>query len=250
MTEPHAKLAKVRALLDNAESLAAQGSHEAAASYRDKAISLMVVHGIDEAMVAAAEHRREKPEQRRFVITGSYRKDKITLLNAVARGLGCQAVQATGSWVLIVVGFPADLDRADLLWTSLLLQGLNEAAKADGHAVSPLWALMGSAERGRARVSYTKSFLSGFANVVHRRLEEATARARAQYEADHGTSTALVVADRSAQVGAAFREMFPNVRKGARRRVSNDTAYGRGKDAGERADIGGARVGGQRRQLA
>ena len=42
------KLTRIRALLDNAESYAQQGNHDAAESYRNKAISLMARHGIEE----------------------------------------------------------------------------------------------------------------------------------------------------------------------------------------------------------
>lgn len=248
MTEPHAKLAKVRALLDNAESLEAKGNPEAAETYRNKAISLMAVHGIDEAMVAAAEKRRETPVQRTFTVSSRYRMDNQILLQRVAEGLGCKAVRITGTPCVHVVGFEADLDRVELLWTSLLLQGLNHVAKTPGDEIARNWRWLPASGKRTARVSFTKSFLAGFSVVVGQRLQEATDRARADYEASHGTSTDLVLADRTSRVGAAFGAAFPKVRT-MKRTVRDGAAYHRGREAGERADIGTTRVGGQRKQI-
>lgn len=242
------KLAKVRSLLDTAESLAGQGNTEAAENYRNKAISLMVTHGIDEAMVAAAAHKREEPEQRTFQVPNPYRIDKQLLLQHTAEGLGCKTVRLRNSATVHIVGFPADLDRVEMLWTSLLLQAFGEAARTSGPAISPAWEWLTGAEKGSARVSYTKSFLSGFSMVIGKRLHEATARARQAYEADHHVSTALVVVDRTKQVQATFAAAHPRVRS-VNRQVSNGTAYGRGGAAGQCADIGTTRVGGTRKQI-
>lgn len=250
MTEPHAKLAKVRGLLHTAEHLEAQGNAAAAAeTYRNKAIALMAVHGIDEAMVSAAEHRNEAPEQRTYDVANPYRLDKQILLQRVAKGLGCEAIRVSGSETVHVVGFASDLDRVELLWTSLTLQGLSHVAKTPGPEISRLWGWLPASEKRTARVSYTKSFLTGFSVVVGQRLQEATERARADYEASHGASTDLVVADRTTRVGAAYKAAFPNVRNG-KRSVRDGAAYARGRAAGERADIGAVRVGENRRRLA
>lgn len=248
MTEPHAKLAKVRALLDNAESLEAKGNPEAAELYRNKAISLMAVHGIDEAMVAAAEKRQETPVQRTLEVANPYRLDKQILLQRVAEGLGCKAVRIISTPYVHVVGFESDLDRVELLWTSLLLQGLSHVAKTPGSEISWEWAWFTASEKRTARVSFAKSFLAGFSVVVGQRLKEATDRARADYETSHSTSTDLVVADRTTRVGAAYKTAFPKVRT-TKRAVRDGAAYSQGRDAGERADIGTTRVGGQRKQI-
>ena len=242
------KLAKVRSLLDTAESLAGQGNTEAAENYRNKAISLMVTHGIDEAMVAAAAHKREEPEQRTFQVPNPYRVDKQLLLQYAAEGLGCKTVRLRNSATVHIVGFPSDLDRVEMLWTSLLLQAFGEAAQTSGPTISPAWGWLTGAEKGRARVSYTKSFLSGFSVVIGRRLHEATARARQDYETSHHVSTALVVVDRAKQVQSTFAAAHPRVRASGRQ-ISNGIAYGRGGEAGQRADIGATRVGGLRKQI-
>jgi hypothetical protein len=242
------KLAKVRSLLDTAESLATQGNTEAAENYRNKAISLMVTHGIDEAMVAAAGHKREEPEQRTFHVPNPYRVDKQFLLQYTAEGLGCKTVRITRSATVHIVGFPADLDRVEMLWTSLLLQAFGEVARTSGSTITPSWSWLTGAEKGSVRVSYTKSFLQGFSVVIGKRLYEATARARQDYEASHQVSTALVVVDRTKRVQSMFVTAFPQVST-ANRRVANGTAYGRGGDAGQRADIGTTRVGGARKQI-
>lgn len=244
------KLATIRKILALAESESELGHVEAAELHRNKAIALMVAHGIDEAMVAAAEHKNEVPEQRVYSIDNPYRVDKQVLLQWIAQPLGCKSVRIPKSTRVHLVGFPSDLDRVELLWTSLLLQVFGEVVKASGYVISPDWNYLTSAERRAARVSYTKSFFVGFGTVVCQRLVAATEQARQDYETDHGTSTALVVVDRTKKVESTFDELHPNVRKGFRRKVSNGTAYNRGGQAGERADIGATRVGGLRKQIS
>lgn len=71
------RLQKIRGLLDTAESLSAQGSTEAAETYREKAFSLMVKYQIDDALVAAAGRRvDEQPVQRRVDTPDPYGRDK------------------------------------------------------------------------------------------------------------------------------------------------------------------------------
>lgn len=254
MTNTHPKLEKVRALLNTAESLSQQGNTEAAESYRERAIAMMTSHGIDEMMLAATEKRREEIVKVRIDIPDPYSKDKGILLHQVAKGLGCKSIRITGvkDKHCYVIGFEGDVERVEMLYTSLLLQAFGELAKIRPEDVIPHYSTpfyYSKAEKGRARTTYNKAWLSGFAQTVGTRLWEATQRARQQYETDHSTSTALVVASRESQVEAFYEGAFTNVRRGGRRQLNSWQGYGHGEKAGQRANIGTTTVGGKRAAL-
>jgi hypothetical protein len=56
-----------------------------------------------------------------------------------------------------------------------------------------------------------------------------------------------VLLDRHAEVSRAYAQMFPHVRTAPRRRLSDWSGWSRGRAAGDRADLGGTRVGSTRR---
>ncbi|GAB3475381.1 DUF2786 domain-containing protein [Amycolatopsis cihanbeyliensis] len=225
-----AKLARIRALLDNAESYAEQGNKEAAETYRNKAIELMAAHGVEEAMLSARTHKDEKPIRRDIPLTKPYTVDKGVLMYGTARALGVQCIRTKGNPPhSVLVGFESDLERVEVLYTSLLVQAFGELA-----ATPP--------PRYESTVSFRKAWLIGFTNTVVDRIEAAEQRARGEYEQRTGSSTALVVQGRSKRVDAEFRTYFPRVRKGRKRYAHSASGYASGKDAGERADIGGAKV--------
>lgn len=58
-----------------------------------------------------------------------------------------------------------------------------------------------------------------------------------------GTSTALVLADRSDRVQRRVAEAYPRLRTAPRRRLAGG-GFGSGADAGRRADLGGTGVAG------
>ena len=63
-----------------------------------------------------------------------------------------------------------------------------------------------------------------------------------------GTTSSLVLADRSAQVDSALREEYPRVRT-ARARTLSGSGVTDGWAAGQRADLGGSRLAGSRQAL-
>lgn len=246
MTESHDYLTKVRSLLDTAESFAQEGNVSASETYRERAFALMAKYGIEEHMLAAKVHKDEKPIVREIVVKNPYATDKGTMLWRIATALGVQSINdrakaarhggmRKGERIQVLIGFESDIERVEILYTSLLLQAFSEAEK------SPL-------PYGSSRTSFKKSFLTGFSVIVGQRLEEAEARARAEYEAERGTSTELVVVDRDQRVKNHYKELYPRTRKN-KRSVSDGTGYYRGQAAGERADIGGKHLGGNRVQI-
>lgn len=232
-------LARVRALLAKAEST----EHAAEAeTYNAKARDLIARHGIDEALAFAAGRTRDSIERRVLYTEAPYALDKVGLLNAVYDPLNCRTVRHGGKYrdgriKVTVVGYSADLDRAELLYTSLLLQAVHGAAREVG--------TRGHASRTAAD---RRAWLAGFASAVRGRLTVAEREARdaATGEAD-GPSTAVVLADRTTAVERDLAAAFPNLRQSYR--SLSGSGYGAGHAAGQRADIGGKRVGGARAAL-
>lgn len=144
-------------------------------------------------------------------------------------------------------GFESDLVRAEVLYTSLLLQ----ATTAVRRAVPPAW---------ESVAAYRRSWIAGFTSAVVGRLQEAEERARHSAETGGGLvadpagrqaggkSVGLVLADRSVAVRTAVEEEYPSLRRGPRRQLSGSGGRS-GYQAGQRADLGGTRLGGARRRL-
>jgi hypothetical protein len=225
-------LERVRKLLAKAERA---GTPEEAQTYTEKAVELMARHGIDVALLAAADPGRDAIGATRVAVADPYSAGKARLLGWTAAALRCRAVlhQAGGGRVtaVTVFGFAADRERVEVLYTSLLLQATAQLAR----------------ERPRRAdesvAAYRRSWLHGFAVAVHRRLAEAEQRAAraAPAEAGGGRSTALVLADRRDRVERAYVEAFPGLARGRRPALSG-TGFPAGLDAGDRADLGAPAV--------
>lgn len=227
---------RVRKLLAKSERA---GTPEESEIYMEKATSLIAKHGIDEALLAASGERLDEVESREYTFTGSYQIQQAVLLHRIASALRCQSVryqgQRGGGGGAVVVGFASDLERVDLLYSSLNLQMLSQVKD-----VTPdYWS--NESTRG-----FRVSWAQGFSARVMTRLEEAEKKAVNETES---TGAELVLRDRSAEVDSRYQSMFPNVKKD-RRKVGSASGYSAGVQAGNRADLGNKRVGGSRTALA
>lgn len=222
-------LTRVRALLAKAESTQFPEEAEALTA---KAQELMARHSIDAALAAAGEARTGRPDQRRVTIETPYVSPKVHLLSAVARANRCEAVWMQREGVVVVFGYPVDLEAVELLFTSLLVQATT-AVLAAGSQVDA-W--------GRSRTrSFRTSFLHSFAVRIGERLAEATAGAVEEATAEGGEAAAgllPVLADRTEAVQAARDEAFPRTRT-TRASVSNGQGWQAGRAAAERASLTG-----------
>ena len=122
-------LDRVRKLLAKAE---AEGvtQHEAEA-LTAKAADLMARYGIDRALLGAIRPETDRPTDRVFTLVNPWGDVKRQLLAGLATALRCQCVQtrtAEGTR-LHVFGYASDLERADVLFTSLLVQMARALAK-------------------------------------------------------------------------------------------------------------------------
>ena len=115
-------LDRVRKLLAKAED---DGCTPAEAeALTAKAAELMARYGIDRALLGALHPETDRPADRKFGFERPWADVKAHLLAAVATALRCQCVQtqtAEGTR-LHVFGYASDLERAEILYTSLLVQ--------------------------------------------------------------------------------------------------------------------------------
>lgn len=240
------KLAKIERrialLLRKAEGT--DNPHEAA-TFTGAAQAMMLRWGIEEARLRQQHPdtpAREAIEQRYLDIHSRYAKADIHLAHCVVRGLGSlKAVtiphrrSQTRAWVS-VVGYASEVQHAIMLTQSLRIQVLRD--------VNLWWRdfperdYLTHHERFMAR----RQFMFAFATTVEERLAEL--RREAVDKTGDTTGTELALRDRSTEVAGKFAELYPKLRDGNSLRGS---VYGsaEGSAAGARADLGGARLGGQ-----
>lgn len=248
MSENQTREDTIRKLLAKAERT--ENEHEAAAFFA-KAEELMIKWGIEN--VTTEEAKSEKIEVRQFRVYDPYTKAQVNLAAAVARGFNCRVFysdsytnrkgeykQYVVGATVTVVGFSGDVTQFDLLFNALNV-----------HMPLALKDYMRSPEAKASwssRHVQTNSFYSGFVNKVSSRLQERV-RVVKEEVAPTGSSTALVLLDRKAQVDEYMSENF-NLRQGrATRRQTDSRAYGAGSVAGSSANLGGTGIGGSRGSL-
>jgi len=230
-------LGRVRKLLARAERA---GTPEEAQACTDKAMELMARHGIDMALLAAAEPGLDEIGATRVEVADPYSAGKARLLGWTASALRCRAVlhQLGGGRVgaVTVFGFASDRERVEVLFTSLLLQAGAQLVRER------------PPDRGESVAAYRRSWLHGFAVQVHRRLVEAELRAvrRAEQRADRPVAdgsdgAAVVLADRRDRVERAYAEAFPVLGR-SRPSVLTGSGFAAGAAAGERADLGAGAI--------
>jgi hypothetical protein len=236
---PSALLDRVRKLLAKAE--AAGVTPPEAEAFTAKAAELMARYGIDRARLAASRPDTDRPASRVIDIGNPWAQVRAHLLAGLAGAMRCQCVllpaDRPGARVH-VFGYASDLERADILYTSLLLQmarGLAAAAVPAGVRSPRAW---------------RRSWLLGFVSAVITRVRSAEDRAAAVADGDGqpGPSTALVLADRALVVRRELAEAYPVTRRS--RVTYSGRGYGAGYAQGQRADIGQTRLKGAAGQLS
>ncbi|MFF6956173.1 DUF2786 domain-containing protein [Streptomyces sp. NPDC008317] len=229
------KLETIRALLAKAED---PRTPEAEAELaRKRAFEMMAKYGVEQAMLNDADPASDAPADRMIVLDNPWAMERVRLINRIALALGCQLIHlgrdGNGpSRRVHVFGYASDLQRAELLYTSLLLQ-MNGGLAAQ------------TVPMGDGARAWRRSWLLGFINRVGNRIEEAERGAREQAGGETtatGRSAALVLADRKSVVEQNYRQAYPRARTGGRTTMTG-TGYGAGWVAGSRADIGGKRIG-------
>jgi hypothetical protein len=219
-------MAKIRALLAKAESTSFDAEAEALSA---KAQELMSRHAVDAAVARADGRRTEQPIVRRIQVDDPYARAKSHLLNVVGGANGVRAVGHDSLGLVALVGYAADVDAVELLFTSLLVQAtramLDRGRVADG--------------RGRSRTrSYRQSFLVAYASRIHERLHAAAAVVHQEAESALGRSLLPVLASRDHEVDRSLAEHFPSTMRRRGPRATNTEGWQHGRIAAELATLG------------
>jgi hypothetical protein len=228
-------LERVRKLLAKAEDPAC--TPEEAAALNDKAAELIAKYGVDRALLAVSAPESDPVGDRVVAVPAPYALDKTTLLATVARAMRCRTVRrkefGPGGYFydMHLFGFDSDLERTELLYTSLLVQ----AAYGLAAAPVPGW---------ESVAAFRRSWLAGFTHAVGQRLLEAERRAATAATVPEGPSVAVVLADRGRLVDRRVADAYPRLRSSAPRRLMGSGHAG-GFAAGQRADLGTVRLGGR-----
>ncbi|MFI9566556.1 DUF2786 domain-containing protein [Streptomyces rishiriensis] len=216
----HARmLTRIRALLAKAE---ATGFPQEAEALTAKAQELMARHSLDEALLDAHAPDPDAPGACRIGVEPPYEQAKAVLLDAVAGANHCRAVWNEPFAFSTVVGFEADLETVELLYTSLLVQAQSAMAKAE------------AAQRagGRRRTkTFRQSFLAAYAHRIGTRLGEIAAAAETAVNDD----LLPVLATRAVAVTAATDRMFPQTVSTRLRGVTDEAGWTEGAEAADRA---------------
>ena len=220
-------LDRVRALLAKAESTDFQ---EEADAFTAKAQELMARHRIDHALLAATTGKRDQPVTRRVSIDNPYEAPKTLLLQVVAEANSCRAVWMKRFGFTTVVGFPADLDSTELLFTSLLVQATRAMTQA-----KPSTDRFG---RNTTR-SFRQSFLTAYALRIGERLSVTAETVDREMTASAGAAQLLpVLAAREDAVRDVFEKQFPELTHHAAT-VNNRHGWASGRAAADQASLHG-----------
>ena len=127
-------------------------------------------------------------------------------------------------------GYESDIERADVLYTSVLVQMWQGLA---GAAV-PAWT---SSPR-----AWRRSWLLGFTTAVVARVRAAEQHAAEASvpQAGAGTGAALVLADRKQVISRAVQQAYPVTRTA--KVTYSGSGYSSGYAKGQQADLGGSRL--------
>jgi hypothetical protein len=229
---PDRLLDRVRKLLAKAE---ADGvTAEEAQAFTAKAAELMAKYGIDRALLAAARPETDKPDNRIVEIYNPWARVQAHLLCGLAAALRCQCIllPARAGQRVHVFGYASDIERTDVLYTSVLIQMWHGLTAAQ----IPAWS-----DSPRA---WRRSWLLGYAAAVTakvRAAEQGAERAAAEVPGGGSSKTALVLADRSLVIRQNVAHAYPLTRPA--RVTYTGNGYGAGYAQGKRADIGTGRVG-------
>jgi hypothetical protein len=185
---------------------------------RERAEKLMLRHSIDAAAARFTASQRVEPQARLLEFTGTYVIDQAHLAATVLRVFGCRAVEFGRGQRVQAYGFAEDLTMACALVDALVPQMLADMRVVGGS------------------VTVRKSFARAFAVTVRTRLEDFYAHALDDAEQE-GTSSALVVADRSDAVDAVVEREHPRLRWTRARPVYSSAGWEAGAASGRRADI-------------
>ncbi|SCG80440.1 Protein of unknown function [Micromonospora echinaurantiaca] len=231
-------LERVRALLAKAESTTFPAEAEALTG---KAQELIARHSVDQALLAADGNRDDLPGGVRLSTDPPYAGAKALLVQEVAAANRCEAVWSDDLGFTTVLGWPADLEAVELLYTSLLVQATAAMLRGRGERRTHT--------AGRRTRGYDESFLNAFALRIGERLRAATEDSDRRAAETAGPDRLLpVLAARSEAVRERLDTLFPGVTR-HRLTVRDAEGWNSGTSAADRASLDPGRPAGPTRQV-
>jgi len=232
MTDDTTMLDRIRKLLTQAEDDAVTTAE--AEAFTTKAAELMARYGIDRAMLADSQPGTDQPADKIIIITNPWAAVHAHLLCGIGAAMRCQCIllaESSGARIH-VFGYASDVERAEVLYTSLLIQMSHGLARA----TVPEWT---SSPR-----AWRRSWLLGFATAVIGRVKAAEQKAASdagdQPASADGKPAALVLASREQVISSSAQAAYPRTRK--TRTTYSGSGYRDGHAKGTQADLGAARV--------
>ncbi|MGI9578076.1 MAG: DUF2786 domain-containing protein [Microthrixaceae bacterium] len=234
----------IQKLLSRAEATDFESERDACLS---KVAELMARHSIEEALLRSdqPEQTVESPTERLLVVPAPYAARKVSLFGAVGEHAGCTVIDLgtddSGVRRVAAVGFPADLDRMEVLVTSLLVQLTRSMLESPTRPK----------RSAGATAAWRRSFVSGFTWRVSERLHEANkaqasdAERGAVRRTDRGTSVALALIERQDAVDDEVSRRYPYLRTRRMDGGSSHDGHRAGRAAGNRAGLGDAALRGK-----
>jgi hypothetical protein len=230
------KLHQIQVQLDiAADERAPQGERDAALN---RAMELVARYGVTEMMLTARRGQHtDTIIEKKIPTSDPYSYEKMRLANEVASALNCRTFYSHYRNIvssITIIGFHSDVERVELLYTSLLLQAVNAIKRERPYSYA-------TASETR---QYRKSWLVGFGERVGMRLWRKEQEARAKYDREHAADggepgTGLVLVGRRDQVKAFYDANHGQLKTRKSHRQVDDYAAQDGQAAGDKADLGG-----------
>jgi hypothetical protein len=219
-------LRKVRALLGKAESTEFPEEAEALTA---RAQELIARHSIDAALLHTSHEAKDEPIGRRLFIDAPYEPPKALLLQVIAEANRCRTIWHKTLGLSTVVGFPADVRAAELLFTSLLVQATTAMVQTGSR----------QHRNGRSRTrSFRQAFLSSFTDRIGERLRGAVDDAVREAAAETGRADLLpALAERDTHVAHAVESMFGHVTQHSVSGGWDTEGWAEGRAAADRANL-------------
>lgn len=210
---------------------------EEAELFLAKAQELMTEYSIDEAMLRVSKPTvTEEIAELKLVYTGGMRKALYMLGHRLAEYNGCRAFftdkrgAKPRNITVTVIGFPKDLERIELLDTSLKLQCAVALKRFVKENVDPSW------HRGYKR-NEKREFVIGFVEGVAVKLKLAEEKAVKEAAEEKGTGVELAIRSRKDQVDDWTDTAYPNLRSiRSRMQRGSVTAKAKGIEKGMKAN--------------
>lgn len=230
------KLTKKTDLIDQMLKKAESTTPEEAEALLEAATKLMARYGVTEAMLQSrGEKAQESIACSRIEVTGIYSRELMFLIYHVSRAAGTTRILYTKysdtRYVVSIYGYDSDREAMVRLANSLVIQALSATA-AWWRKNRAVYAYLPSFDQFIQR----RTFVTGFGDGAAQKMREAVAVATAEADVTYGTSTALVLRDRGAEV-EAYTKSIAGKSRSFRTNSGGYAAASAGRAAGQRADI-------------